>query len=102
MISTTPAETQFWINTGRPTIDSEEGRLYWKRFHDLIKSSPIQVTVNGVFSYIESVLEGNILYGGGGFSYKFWFETEADRDAFVEEMIRVRFISNRFHVLPPI
>jgi len=87
MIVPGPApDKDIWIDTYRPDIFRDEDVVFWKKFQDQVKSSPVEVFVNGVFSDIDSIIAENSRYGGGGFHYMFWFRSIADRDRFVEEL----------------
>ncbi len=90
MIANTEIETSelpAWINLGRPDLFNDEDRAWWKRIHDCIKTCEVPIFVNGMFDSIDKMIENKQSYGGGGFAYKFWFETEADRSSFIRLLI---------------
>lgn len=70
------------IEGNRPTLlhDYPDMIAYWKRFHDIVKNSDIEVWVNNVFWMIDDVLENDGEYMGGGFRYCFWVRTQEDKD----------------------
>lgn len=86
MISLLPEAMKVWVNVGRPDIFTDEDRIFWRKFHNLIKTSSVKIHVNGVFADIETILVENSCYAGGGFKYMFWFETTIDLEQFFDEV----------------
>lgn len=85
MISQNPIQTEYYFNTLRPTFYTDEDRDFWRKFHNLIRNSSIEISINGAFKFVDDLLVANSGYGGGGFAYMFWFHNLADRDAFIVE-----------------
>ncbi len=76
--------TPFKLDVGRPNIFSEDDRTFWKAFHALLDDWPRPIVANGFFRTMAQILDDESGYGGGGFSYTFWFESEQDVQDFVE------------------
>ena len=75
------------MNTYRPNIFTDQDRAWWAKFQNAVRNSTIEIGVNGVFDYIQSVIDGGTCYGGGGFAYMFWFRTLEDRTTFIAECV---------------
>jgi len=75
-----------WIDIKRPDIYNERTIAFWTGVHAMFKNSPIEVAPNGAFHGIEALLVSEKpSYLGGGFQYKFWFNSVEDRAAFLEK-----------------
>ncbi len=86
MISST-LYAKYWIDATRPDIVSDTSHAYWLAFHNLVKNSPIELRVNGAFSFIESILQDPVgRYSGGGMKYMFAFGSTEDRAQFLAEV----------------
>ena len=69
-------------NTYRPTILAPNELQFWTEVHQYIKECDYPIMVNGAFYMIEEVIAKNSNYGGGGYSYLFWFQTQEDKETF--------------------
>jgi hypothetical protein len=73
---------EFSYNTYRPDLFNEIEFTFWNEIHSYIKECEYPITVNNAFYFIEDMLAQKSCYGGGGFHYIFWFNTETDKNAF--------------------
>ena len=86
MIVHKPANKEHEINVGRPDVFNEEDRRYWLAFHNLVETCPQPIVVNAVYYDILDIITNHTGYGGGGFAYMFWFDSEEDKSEFVAAM----------------
>jgi len=74
---------KYSIDVGRPDIFNDVDRQFWREFFDLVETIDIPIVVNSVYQKMRDIAfsdDGG--YGGGGFSFKFWFQTVDDRKKF--------------------
>ena len=79
-------EPKFCIDLKRPEIFDDEDRAFWGSIHAQVEEMGDRIIKNGIYRYIQTVLDDNLLYSGGGFSYKFWFNDERDLDEFITRL----------------
>ena len=87
MIIQSQASNEHELNVGRPNVFNEEDRRFWIAFHQLVETCSQPIVVNGAYYNVRDIITTQPGYGGGGFAYKFWFESEEDKNEF-STMIR--------------
>jgi hypothetical protein len=79
-------ENSWMIDVGRPSFFTDDVRQWWQRFFNFVETSNIRIQVNSVYDTMHDYAFNNGCYGGGGFSFCFWFLTKEDRKTFVNHI----------------
>lgn len=72
----------FMLPLGRPSMFTDKQFNFWITIHNWMKTSDAEIVPNGMFYRIDEMLKNKLKYGGGGFSYNFWFKTFDDVEQF--------------------
>lgn len=84
---------KYHIDIGRPDIFNENHLQYWKEVHKIINNTP-NIIKNSAFQFIETILEQNGRYGGGGMKYMFAFQTEKELTEFKTKLNEIKYKSS--------
>lgn len=95
----TSASHPYKIDVGRPSFTTDDQRLFYKQFFDLIETSSYPIIVNGVYPWMREMVEQGKSYLGGGFSFCFWFATKEDRQQFIKDAAKLEMIIEDWHNL---
>lgn len=76
----------YMVDIGRPSFIDDEGRAFWKKFYDLVDTSPYPIVVNSMFDTVREMLDEGRGYMGGGFRFCFFFATKDDRKQFINDV----------------
>lgn len=86
MIINEKFDNAFIVDTGRPSFFDQEQADFWGEFHKWIKETDMEINVSGAFYQVDEMLEKeNAGYGGNGFKYCFWLQSQDDVDKFKEK-----------------
>jgi hypothetical protein len=78
------SDNLFTIDIGRPDIFNDKDREWWRVLHTWIKESTIHIGVSPAFWFVDNIINEGKCYGGGGFKYMFWFESQLEANYFKE------------------
>ena len=81
--------TTCWVDLRRPNLFTEADFVFWRRIHWAVEEMGDKITKNSAYHLIEECLVSNQEYGGGGFSYKFWFQNTEDRSTFINSLSQI-------------
>lgn len=70
------------VNIERPTFYTDSNRSWWLVFHNWVEEIEIPIIVNRLFFNIKKLIEDGDSYGGSGFKYMFYFQTQEDAEVF--------------------
>lgn len=76
------------IDLVRPDIN-DENRKRWLTFGNWIIDCDIPITATKAFKYIMTACLKEQDYMGGDMKYMFWFDSEIDRDIFMDKYLEV-------------
>lgn len=80
---------RWWLDTTIPILKEENQIAFWKIWHKVVKTSPIQMNVGNMFAYFDNALTNNLT--GNGYAeytepYRFIFRSAEDRLSFTAEL----------------
>lgn len=71
------------VDIGRPSFFTNKTADAWKVFHEWIATGPVPTHVSEAFYLVRDMLQEGQKYGGNGYKYCFWFNSEEDKKKFV-------------------
>jgi hypothetical protein len=74
------AKTYEIVNLGRPSLFIPVDFARWRRIHEWIKNSEMEIVVCSFFYDVEIFLRNEQPYSGAGFNYNFWLKPEDAED----------------------
>lgn len=80
---------KWWLDTHLPVLKESNQRNFWKIWHKVVKTSPIEIMPCHMFEYFDAALSSGLTanaYSGFRKPYRFVFKSAEDRLSFTAEL----------------
>jgi len=80
---------KWWLETNLPTLKELNERKFWRVWHQVVKTSPIEMITCHEFEYFDAALASGLpanAFSGFRKPYRFIFKSAEDRLSFTAEL----------------
>lgn len=84
-----PYNENIFYNLIRPDLQNDVDFDVWIDIHNYVKVCNYTIFVSSAFYMVDEYLKDRQGYGGGGFRYMFWFNSEEDKQKFIDNVFTI-------------